>query len=235
MAKLLADYQTRVNEILQDDAGDLTTAEKNAAIENAVKEHSRLRPRRLVHGFTGDGSAYDFALTGQSAPTGYEVGFSRVLTVEFPAGERDPVYLEDEDWIIYEAATETPKLRLLSDTPTSAQTVRINYTARHTVSAQTGTIPDGDFEAVAHFAASFALQSLANKYTQMSESTLGADSVDHRSKALEARANAKAERSLYFEHLGIKEGERPAGMAFKDHDVNYPWGEDRLTHSRRWR
>lgn len=232
MAKLLADYRARLDQILKEQAGDLVTGDKDAAIENGVKEHSKYRPRRRIHDFIGNSVAFDFVL---SAAAGYEVGFSKILSVEYPADEREPEYLEDEDWIIYEAATETPKLRLINATPTTGKKVRIVYSARHTVDAATGTIPDGDFEAACHYAAHFALLALANRYLQNTEPTLGADSVDHKSKSDQARGNATTEKKLYFEHLGIKEGETPAGMAFKDHDVNYPWGEDRLTHGRRWR
>lgn len=232
MAKLLADYRTRLDQILKEQAGDLSQGDKDAAIENAVKEHSKYRPRKRIHDFSGDSVAFDFAL---SAAAGFEVEFSKVTSVEYPADEREPAILEDEDWLIYEAATETPKLRLLNDTPQTGKKVRVRYTARHTVDATTGTIPDADFEAVCHLSAKYALLSLANRYLQNTEPTLGADSVDHKSKSFEARSGANKEESEYFMHMGIKPGETPAGMAFKDQDVNYPWGEDRLTHPRRWR
>lgn len=229
MAKLLADYRTKVDQALQDKAAVLTQAEKDAFIEQAVKEHSKIRPLKKVADIVGSG-VFDLAL-----PVSWEKGFSKILSVEFPADEREPVYLEDEDWLIYEKTTGEV-LRLINDTPSAAQKVRLNFSARHTVDVATGTIPDADFDAVADFATAFAATALASRYAQLSESTLGADSVDHKSKSQEYRSMAGFRFKLYKEHMGIKEGDpAAAGFATKDWDVNFPWGEDRLTHPRRWR
>ena len=226
----LPEYQTRLDQILKEQAGDLTTADKNAAIENAVKEHSKYRAQVIVGDIAGN-DTYDYEM---DLLADWEQGFSVIKKIEYPADEREPVYLEDEDWIIYED-TVGEKLRFLNDTPTALQTIRVTYSARHDVTETAGTIPRAHFEAVCHYAAHFALLALANRYIQMTEPLMGADSVDHKSKTTEAAGRANAEKKSYFDHLGVKEGETPAGMAFKDHDVNYPWGEDRLTHGRRWR
>lgn len=232
--KVLADYQSRLTQLLKEQAGDLDPNDKDAAIAEAVREHSRLKPYKKLHEFTGDGAAFDFVLGTAPGPTDWEKDFSKILQVEFPAGERNPVYLEDEDYQLYEKITGEV-LRFLSDTPGTGQKALVNYTARHSVTASAGTIPEPHFDAVCHLAAAIALNALANRYIQNTEPTLGADSVDHKSKAFEARQAAREERKLYFQHLGIKESDVPAGFAVKDLDVNYPWGEDRLTHPRRWR
>lgn len=227
--KFLDFYQGRLDEILKEQTGDLSAGDKIAAIKNAVDGHSKIRPQKKVADLLGNDS-YDLDLPGE-----WEKDFSIIDKVEFPAGERNPVYLEDEDWMIYED-TARQVLRFLNDVPSPTETARISYSLRHAVTAVDGTIPDSDVEGVCHLAAAFALQSLANRYQSLQESTIGADSVDHRSRASEARTNANAERKLYFQHLGMKENDQvKAGFATKDWDVNFPWGEDRLTHPRRWR
>jgi len=226
----LPEYQTRLDQLLKEQAGDLTTADKNAAIENAVKEHSKYRAQEIVGDIAGN-DTYDYEM---ELLADWEEGFSVIKKLEYPAGERVPVYLEDEDWTIYKD-TVGQKLRFLNDSPTSLETIRVTYSARHDVTETAGTIPEADSEAVCHLAAKYALLALMNRYLQNTEPTLGADSVDHKSKAMESRSNANKEETEYFQHMGIKPGEVTAGMAFKDHDVNYPWGEDRLTHGRRWR
>jgi len=226
----LPEYQTRLDQLLKEQAGDLTTADKNAAIENAVKEHSKYRAQEIVGDIAGN-DTYDYEM---ELLADWEEGFSVIKKLEYPAGERVPVYLEDEDWTIYKD-TVGQKLRFLNDSPTSLETIRVTYSARHDVTETAGTIPEADSEAVCHLAAKYALLALMNRYLQNTEPTLGADSVDHKSKAMESRSNANKEEAEYFQHMGIKPGEVTAGMAFKDHDVNYPWGEDRLTHGRRWR
>jgi hypothetical protein len=228
MGKFLADYRTRLDQILKEKAGDLDQPDKDAAIQNAAIEHSKRKPDKKVKDIFGN-NAFDLDL-----PDGWEKDFSAILSVEFPADEREPVYLEDEDWRVYED-TAGQVLRLLFDTPSALQTVRVTFSAHHVVSDSEGTIPDGDFEAVCHYAAHFALLALSNSYVQNTDPTIHADGVDHKSMSDQAKSNAGAEKKIYFEHMGVKEGEVGAGMAFKDYDVNYPWGGDRITHPRRQR
>ncbi|SRR5581483_2479962 len=226
---VLLDYKTRLDQILKEQAGHLDEADKEAAIQNALKEHSKYKPLALVYDIAGDGVAFDFAT---STITSWEKDFSKILSIEFPAGDREPVYLNDDDWTLYEKPSGQV-LRLLFDTPAAGQSARVNYTARHSVDDAAGTVPDADVEALCHLAAAYALMSLANRYIQAIESTVGADVVDQRTKEQAAAAAAARERKEYFNHLGIKEGEQTAGMAFRDQPGTYQWGESRLTHPRR--
>src|SRR5581483_11746486 len=226
---ILLDYKRRLDRFIKEQAGHLEKADKEGAIQNALKEHSKNKPLVKVFDIAGNGVAFDFAT---STLTSWEDDFSKILTVEFPAGEREPVYLDDDAWTLYKKPTGLV-LRLFNDTPSSAQSVRVSYTIRHSVDDSAGTVPDADFEALCHLAANYALMSLANRYIQAIEGTIGADVVDQRTKSQEARSSAAAERKEYFNHLGIKEGEQTAGMAFHDQPGTYPWGEQRLTHMRR--
>lgn len=233
--KNLSEYSARLDRLLLEQAGELSADDKEAAVTNAVAEHSRLRPQKKPHEIPGDGAAFDFPLGAAPGPLDWEPEFSKILRVEYPAGRREPVYLEDEDWQLYHKTTGQV-LRLLSATPSAAEKILLTYTARHAVTMSSGTVPDADFEAVCHLAAAYALSALANRYLHNQSSTLSADVVDHKSKSADAAAAARRERGEYFAHLGIKEGDAvTAGMAFKDHDVDYPWGGDRLTHPRRQR
>ncbi len=77
---------------------------------------------------------------------------------------------------------------------------------------------------------------LSNRYAQLTEPTIQADAVDHKSKSFEYSQRARDLEKVFRDHLGITgSNEVGAGMAVKDWDVNFPWGEDRLTHPRRWR
>jgi hypothetical protein len=232
--KLLTDYLARLDQILLEQAGDLDESGKEAAIDAAVREHSRYRPHRRLHVFSGDGSAVDFPLGAAPGPTDWEKEFSTILRVEYPAGRREPIYLEDEDWMVYDQPTGQV-LRLLTATPGATEQVVVTYTLRHALGASSSTIADADFEALCHLGAAFALQSLSNRYLQTVDSTIGADAVDHKSKSFDAAQNAARERQTYFRMIGVKENDVAAAFASKDMDVDYPWGEDRLTHPRRWR
>src|SRR5581483_7571828 len=126
---VLLDYKTRLDQILKEQAGHLDEADKEAAIQNALKEHSKYKPLALVYDIAGDGVAFDFAT---STITSWEKDFSKILSIELPAGDREPVYLNDDDWTLYEKPSGQV-LRLLFDTPAAGQSARVNYTARHPV------------------------------------------------------------------------------------------------------
>jgi len=76
---------------------------------------------------------------------------------------------------------------------------------------------------------------LATYYAQSGDSSIGADSVDHKSKAKEYAARAKAYRTIYFDHLGIAEGKTPAASISRDQDKKASWQSDKVTHKSKYR
>ena len=82
------------------------------------------------------------------------------------------------------------------------------------VDAATDTVPAADREAVAAWAASLLLDELAARAAATTDSTIGADSVEHASRAADYRALARSHRDRYFLLVGRgKTGRhlRPAG------------------------
>lgn len=308
----LAQFKTRVGEIVQDDASKLSATELANYLLEAIKQYSKHRPREITRDITGTG-AYDYAIA--TYLTSWVKGFSIIKKLEYPADQRSPVYLDEgDDWLIYEKETGQI-LRLINDTPATTEKIRVLYTALHilidaavtisiaspaviayadhklkpgdaikfattgalptgltagatyyvisagltadafevsatqggaavntsgtqsgTQSVQVNTIPASDEDAVANLAASLCSEALASAYAHATDSTITADSVDHRSKAQEFAARAKAKKKIYLDFLGIKEGEVvPAASVTRDYDINYPWGDDRLTHPKKWR
>ncbi len=158
------------------------------------------------------GDAVKFATTG-ALPTGLVAGTTYyVITAGLTANAFEV------------AATQGGAAINASGTQSGAQSVQVN------------TIPASDEDAIANLAASFCSEALASAYAHMIDSTITADSVDHKSKSQEFAARAKAKKRIYMDFLGIKEGEVvPAVSVTKDYDINYPWGDDRLTHPKKWR
>jgi hypothetical protein len=307
MPYTLTQFKSKVSEIVQDDAAKLTTTERDNFIQEALKIYSKHRPRDVVREIAGDGS-YDYALSNLKA---WVKGFSIIKQIEYPANQRDPEYIDEDDFIIIEKATGQ-FLRFLKDSPSVAEIIRVIHTALHilidavvTISiatpavisyaghgknpgdafklATTGALPTGftagttyyvisagltndafeasatpggaaintsgtqsgthtlqmntipaiDEDAVANLAASLCSGALASAYAQTSDSTITADSVDHRSKSQEFSSRAKIQKQNYLNHLGLKEGDIAPASAVKDIDVDYPWGGDRLTHPRK--
>lgn len=210
----------------------LGDGDKDLAIGMAMKAHSKHRPRILVEDFDGDGG-FDYALSGFAA---WAEGFSVIKTVEYPVDDDDetPDVLQDDGWIIY----ETPAgkfLRFLENTPTAAEDLRVTYTAFHTCTYSACTVETFDEEAIQALCAAYFCDMLATYYAQSIDSTIDADSVDHASKSRNYASRANSYRKVYFNHLGIKEGQTPAASVTMDQDKKASWAGDKLTHKKGYR
>lgn len=225
------DYITAIGHLVGGEL-PLGEAERIFAISAALKKYSGHRPRIVVEDETGNGS-FDYLLT---LLADWVEGFSTIKTVEYPVDDTSETaeILEDDAWRIYQKPAGKC-LRLLENTPETTEHLRITYTALHTCTDAACTVPSYDEEAMQILAASIFCDMLAACYAQTQDSTIQADSVDHKSKASEYAARARAYRKMYFDHLGIKEGETPAASVTRDQDMAGSWAGDRLTHPRKYR
>jgi hypothetical protein len=210
----------------------LGEAEKIFAISAALKKYSGHRPQIVPEDEVGNGS-FDYLLTLLAEWT---EGFSTIKSVEYPVDDTKETaeILPDVAWQIYHKPAGKC-LRLLEDTPEATESIRITYTALHTCTDAACTVPAYDEEALQILAASIFCEQLAAYYSQTSDSTIMADSVDHKSKASEYSSRARAYRKMYFDHLGIKEGETPAASVTRDQDKARSWAGDNMTHPRKYR
>ena len=221
------DYITAIGHLV---GGELPLGEpeKIFAINSAVKRYSRIKPKVTVEDEAGAG-VFDYALTILAS---WSDDFSSIRQVEYPvdATQEEPNIIDADDWIIYEKPTGK-YLRFLVSVPAATETIRITYTAPHACTDVVSTIPDGDKEAVQMLAAAIYCEMLAAYYAQTQDSTIMADSVDHKSKAAEYSARAKRFFLLYKEHLGVTdEATTPAAASVASLDMKYPGGAERLTH-----
>ncbi|MBU1067667.1 hypothetical protein KKE60_07750 [Patescibacteria group bacterium] len=225
------DYLTALNSLVSGEL-PLDEADKIVAINTAMKFHSRHRPRLLVEDFDGD-DGFDYALSGFAA---WSDGFSVIRQVEYPVDDDDetPDILQDDEWRIY----ETPAgkyLRFLEDKPAADEDFRATYTALHTCTDSACTIENFDEEAVQILIAALFCDLLSTYYAQSTDSTIAADSVDHKGKSDHYSARARAYRKMYFDHLGITEGQTPAASVTRDQDTLGSWRGDKLTHPQKYR
>ena len=225
------DYLTAIGLLVGGDL-PLGEAEKLFAIGAALKKYSGHRPRIIPEDEAGSGS-FDYPLT---LLADWTEGFSAIKSVEYPVDDttRATPILQDDAWTIYQKPAGKC-LRLLEATPTATESLRITYTALHACTDADCTIPSGDEEAVQALAASQFCEMLAAYYAQTQDSTIQADSVDHKSRASEYAGRARAYRKMYYDHMGIKESGVPAASVTRDQDMHASWGSDRLTHPRRYR
>ena len=177
-------------------------------VRAALARYSKDRPRKAFQDYAGDGAAYDFSL-----PADWDAALSTVLAVEYPQGEREPVYLQRRDWTIYGAGTSAAKLRLLRLTPGTGETARLFYAAPHTADDAATSIPANDLIAAAWLAAAEGCHILARRFAQSAEPLIGADAVSYPSKASEYTRLAKELERKYQAHIGQREGDTagPAG------------------------
>lgn len=211
----------------------IDSAGRNSAVAEAVATFNRHRPQRLVADIAGS-DVYDLSL-----PADWVEGFSEVLAVEYPAGEREPLFLDPETYLLYDNAS-TVKLRLLEYTPQAGETVRLTYTIPHVVDADSSTIAAGDEDALSNLAAAAVCEWLSSYYSQTTSSSLLTDAVDHKSQATEYALRAKRFRMLGLEHLGVSEGKGGGGSASvqaagvqRDYDMPSYQTLVRLTHPQR--
>ena len=205
MAYTLQDFTARVAEHIEDAAQQLgsDTLEKfEPYVQTAIKHFSRVSPLQKVKDFTGDGG-YDYEL-----PSDFVVGFSRIISVEYAAGDQSPTIIDPRDWMIYR--TESANyLRFKSVWPGTTETIRIVYTTYHTPE----TIDDPDFDAVCLLAASFVASALAARYAEKQTSALQADSINFRTLAQEWQSISKMFRQSYEDAvLGAEKHVQPASV-----------------------
>lgn len=224
-------YITALGELVQGEYPLGETA-KIIAINAAVKEHSRHKPRIVIEDEDGTGG-FDYALT---LLADWAEGFSVIKSVEYPVDDTEETaeILQDDEWCIYQKPSGDV-LRFLEDTPSATEDIRIKYTALHTCTDAACTVDNYDEEAVQCLAASFFCDMLSTYYAQNQDSTIHADSVDHKSKSSDYAARAKVYRKTYFNHMGIREGKTPAASVTGDQDIQGSWGSDKLTHPRKGR
>lgn len=226
------DYISAVGQFVQGEI-PLGEADKILAIGQAIKEHSKHKPLVIVEDFDGDGG-FDYAISELAS---WSDGFSVIKQVEYPVDDDDetPNILQDDAWMIYQKPAGK-YLRFLEDSPAADEDIRLTYTALHTCTDTACTVETFDEEAVQALAAAYFCDMLSAYYAQTGDSTINADSVDHKSRSQEYAARAKRYRKIYFDHLGVEEGKTTAASVTRDQDIgeSASYG-DRITHPRKYR
>jgi hypothetical protein len=229
----LSHYRVLVTERIRDTAGKLTLADKDSAIQEALTLYSRHRPRRRVQQLSGDGAAFTFALASD-----FEERFSLIESIEYPVDQQEPELLDEGDFGFYrDLTTGVLKLRFFALILAANEKAYVSYTARHTVNdSGQDTAPLADRDAIADLATAILALELAALYGQTSDSTIGADAVDYRSKSAEYRALAARYEDRYRRHIGLPEDGPLAASAVGDLDLDLGEGlGPRFFHGARFR
>jgi hypothetical protein len=225
------DYLTAVGLLVGGEL-PLGETEKIFAIGAAVKKYSGHRPRIVAEDEAGTGG-FDYALT---LLEDWLEGFSVIKTVEYPVDDTDeaPDVLTDDAWRIY-LKPAGKCLRFLDGKPATTETFRVTYTAppqlhrhgMHDSHLRRGAGPDPGGGALLRHAG------------RLLRPVPGFRHPGRRGRPQEQvggiRSPRGGYRKLYYDHLGIKEGETPAGSVTRGQVTDGSWGSGRMTHGRRIR
>lgn len=199
-------------------------------IISAVEQYSVHKPNILVVDVTGNGTnAYNLA----TLVTTFEIDWSWIIDVEYPRGEQPPNILKEAEWRIYRTTSQT-QFYLNSMTPSSTETIRLRFAARHTLNETTTTIPEGDWKAVAILGASLAADTLAANFGSLRD-TRGGGATSSLDRAEFFERLAVRLLSEYKRRMGIpltETGQKPVTVTF-DIDPSTPHGTGLLTHPKR--
>lgn len=224
----LTDFQSQVDDLvgLNDDE-IITTTIRDREIANAVHRYSEMKPRTLVVDLMSAGG-YRLDL-----PAGWVDGLSELIQLEYPVGEVPIHTIELEHICFYRSPSD--QMIELPVSLTSGETVRVTFSGTHTVDVSTDTVPARHREGVCYLAAAACCQILATYYANESEPTIGADTVDRKSKSSEYRSLARSYTHSASESIGAPQrGLKPAGVV-ADLDLRDSRGRDRIFHERRFR
>lgn len=203
MGQTLAAWQDKVESLIRDVTNkDLTAAEILAiGIRPAIAQYTIDRPRLVIEEQAGAGSTY------LDLPTGWLSGFSRIESIEHPAQQDPPQYLDGRAWRLVRDPGDVTVEQILLDRPVgAAEFARVAFTAPWPVPTATAAddlIDSVGFEAVTALAASFCVVSLATQAARNRVGALPADITEDRSRSANLMAAATAFRNVYNAFLGL--------------------------------
>jgi hypothetical protein len=221
--------------VIADELGWITSSLDRFVQQTILQRYSKDRPLYLVSDVAGTGTAFTSLPVAPGEQFGvFDPLFSEIKKIEYPIGQVPDEDVRSEDWSIYRSPTET-QLMLSAYVPRVGESARITWTAQHKNDGS--TVPATDFYAVCDYAASLCLEAMAARASQFGDSTLGADTVNYRSKAQEYSSLAAKVRKRYFNHMGIEENVsgvegRAAISTGNLRNIMSTAGVDRLVHGK---
>lgn len=233
MAANWLEIDTKVVSRIQDASSKLGSASVGEsparldAIAQARAEYEQSFPLEKVVQVAGAG-AFDYLVSANFA--GYVDGWSNFLQIVYPYDATDQILegLDAEDYGLVRLPAGL-YLRFMRATPAAGENFLAWYTAQHTLTAATSTIPPAHDDALAELAASYCCEKLASIYAQSIDATLQADTVDRRGVVDYYRSLAKDLRKT-FEAMAAVSPPSRAGLAVADLNPSFSGGERLLFH-----
>ena len=223
----ITSYQSTVNALVRDDANRISIEQRDVAIEQAIIRYSKDRPAKKVEDVVAPGG------NTLPLPSQWQLDFSQLKSVEYPLGRVPPNLISPQDFTLYDTPNGT--VIMLRDALPLNEQVRLSYSVMHVVDVTDDTVPTGDQEAVCCLAAASLCDQLASFYSNDTDSTIKADSVNHQTKAAEFAARAKSLRKRYLDELGIDAKKNVAAGVIVGLESSNSLGRPLLTKRGAWR
>lgn len=201
---MLSDVQALVDDLVRDNLGQVTPDQRDTAIELALARYSVDRPREATELFVSPGGLR-LVMPLTWGPE------CRIVGIEWPIDQVPPARVT-----FYPVRSTTGRLEALVETEIpGGDDLLIHYLGGHVLTEAEDTTAAADREAIAAYASSVLFEQLASLAARNTDSTISADSVDHRSQAQEYSARARAARKRYFDALGLGEATvvKPGGAS----------------------
>ena len=230
MPIVLNDFKTKMEAIIKDDGNLIDhSADIPLFLQDALKRYNQDHPLIKVYDVTPPATGYEFDL-----PSDWADGFSKIDSVEYTRGTLPgPSYLYCEDYMIYRSPAG---LKLKFFIPIIfGKTARVNYIAMHTVSSSASTVYLNDFDALSNLAGSICLRAMADKTTQLTNSTITGSSIDYQRKTSDFGTRADELENLYNIHFNKGKEARDLTQAAersKQMDLRLSTDETYLTHNK---
>lgn len=234
MAFDLETIRKKVKARTQDDAEFISVDEVEQIIQSSLDEVSLDVPLELVKDIAGDGTQ------NYKLPTEFEDHYSRMLTVEYPAGQTPPIFREkDDDWFVYKDPTQSVgeelRLRFKGSTPSSTEIIRTVFTTPYTLTSAATTLTRRSSLALEYKTLNQIYRALAAHFAQTSNPTIDADAVDYAGRSQNYLFLAERSLNTYKKIAGLMASQVKPSQSLKDIDIIFSHGEDFLFHPARTR
>jgi hypothetical protein len=221
MAKTYSNYTDRVKALVRDDAVKLTDpGDFQEALTAALTDLNQNHPKLDIVEESGDAATYEWALAN------WVDGQSVIRAIEYPAGERIPVYLEDDEY----AMVIPGSLRLLNLTPGATETLKVSYTIPWALSTAEITVPERHFEAMCSRAAAVCCRQLAALHGQDTDSSFNGANVNNSGKLPNYLKLAKEYMQVWMDHFETRGGHESSFSIQKSFSNTASDGRKRLFH-----
>lgn len=205
MGKTATEWSTQVSLLLRDSTNlDVSPGDVSSiGVLPALAQYSIDRPRSVAVDLTQ--SAYYLPLP--AASDGWVDGWSRIESIESPAGLTPPVRLADGAWILTrDPATPATHVVLMPFTLTATQKARVYFTTTWpapTTLATDDLVPSVAFMPVCSLAAAMCCWALATQASRSRQGAIPTDFVDGSERARNLLDVAAGLRVIYNTFIGL--------------------------------